>query len=116
MLGKPKTTIHRAIERGRQIFRAAISAEDNAARIEQRRVGLEAILVEAWANYHAAPDPSTLTICRQCEADLRKMYGDDAAEKSEVKVETGVQFLPKDEMLAQVRAAIAKLEHKKESA
>lgn len=113
ILGKPKSNIHRAIERGRQIYRAAISAEDNQTRVDERRAGLEAILAAAWANYDANPDPATLTICRQCEADLRKMFGDDVIPRQEVEVVGGIQFLPKEQMLEQALAAVAKLEQGK---
>lgn len=113
LLGVPKTTVHRAIERGRQIYRAAISSEDNQIRVDERRAGLEAILEAAWANYDANPDPATLTICRQCEADLRKMFGDDVIPRQEVEVVGGIQFLPKEQMLEQALAAVAKLEQGK---
>jgi hypothetical protein len=110
ILGKPLTCIHRAIERGRQIYRAAISAEDNKARVDERRAGLEAALAVAWKHYTDTADLAAVELVRKCEADLRKMFGDDAIQRSEVEVVGGIQFLPKEQMLEQALAGLAKLE------
>ncbi len=110
LLGVPKTNVHRAIERGRQIYRAAISAEDNKARVDERRAGLEAALAVAWKHYADTADLAAVELVRKCEADLRTMFGDDAAEKSDLNVSGGVQFLPKEQMYAAVMESISKLE------
>jgi len=112
-LGVSKATAHGYLVAGRQQLSESIQL-DASLRLAERHGGIVAIRDEAWANYRASPDVSTLELIRKCEADLRKLFGDDAPTRQRTEltaqVESGIAFLPKDQMLAQALAALEKLE------
>lgn len=112
-LGIPKTTVHRAIERARQLYRAGLSAEDNQTRIDERRAGLEALLALAWKALDPAPDPAWATVALKAEGELRKMFGDDAPQQIESKSLGGVVILSREEMYAEMQNTIQRIQGKK---
>ncbi|MBC7853294.1 MAG: hypothetical protein IAF94_07655 [Pirellulaceae bacterium] len=114
-LGVSKTAVHNYLKAGRERFLASIQASQ-AERHANRHAELDAILDAAWTHYRDTADLAALELVRKCQADLRKLYGDDAPAKSQTelsgKVDGGVTFLPKEQMYAAVMESIAKLERK----
>lgn len=109
-LGVSKTAVHKYLSAGRARFLASIQASQEE-RCADRHAALLAILEAAWVNYKETADLAALELARKCEADIRRLYGDDAPTKSQAELsgkEGQVVFTDKDTLIAEIRAAAAK--------
>ena len=107
-LGVSSTAVNGYIQAGRKSLNDSIQ-HDARERLADRHAALYAILEAAWGNYRNTGALAALELVRKTEADLRKLYGDDAPTKQQTEfsgeVKGGAGFLTRDQLIADIKAA-----------